>query len=296
MGGQWQVFLQAADPEDRGGTACWMGQNDGNLPWIRDETKSYSDAEWLAEIQRLNRDPLTNHRFRKGDLVEVTARRSLFYGGKRNINEAHDKSPDADFSLRLLWADYGLPEPEVVSLAELVRPDDGDPATREDIFDPSRQTGGERYQGMRVRINGLRLSDAAGWGRSAWGERLCRVTDGAGRFLPVRTALRAWGPPPTGRFDAIGILNQESGSGTDGTYGYELFLQEIVVQEPPRLQISVISWPAEAEGFQLEFSDALPAGSWQRVPALPQLQNDRWTVSEFIEPGARRFYRLVRTR
>lgn len=296
MGGQWQIFIQAANPEDRGGTACWMGQNYGNLPWIRNEAKSYTEAEWEAEIRRLSRDPLTNHRFRKGDLVEVTARRSLFYGGKRNINEAHDKNPDADFSIRLIWADYGLPEPELITLADLVRPDDGDPTTREDIFDPTRQTGGERYQGVRVRINGLRLTDASGWGRMAWGERLCRVTDGTRRFFPVRTSLRAWGPPPTGEFDAIGILNQESGSGTDGTYGYELFVQEIVVHDPPRLQISVISWPAEAAGFRLEFSDTLPAGTWQVVPAAPRLQDGRWAVSEYIEPGGRRFYRLLQAR
>jgi hypothetical protein len=297
MGGQWQIFIQAADPEeDRGGTACWMGQNYGNLPWIRDEAKSYTDAEWLAEIRRLSRDPLTNHRFRKGDLVEVSARRSLFYGGKRNINEAHDKSPDADFSIRLVWADYGLPEPELITLADLVRPDDGDPTTREDIFDPTRQTGGERYQGVRVRINGLRFTDASGWGRMAWGERLCRVTDGTRRFFPVRTSLRAWGPPPTGEFDAIGILNQESGSGTDGTCGYELFVQEIVVHDPPRLQISVISWPAEAEGFQLEFTDALPAAGWQGVPATPQLRNGCWLVHELVGPDAHRFYRLKQAR
>ncbi len=296
MGGQWQVFIQAADPEDRGGTACWLGQNYGNLAWIRDSARSYTDAEWLAEVQRLNRDPLTNHRFRKGDLVEVTARRSLFYGGKRNINEAHDKNSDADFALRLVWADYGLPEPEVITLADLVRPDDGDPNTREDIFDPTRQSGGERYQGMRVRINAVKLTEAGGWGRVPWNERRCRVSDGTGRFFPVRTSLRTWGPPPTGWFDAIGILNQESGSGTDGTHGYELFVQEIVEHEPPRLQISVISWPAAAEGFQLEFTEALPGSLWERVPAVPRLNDGRWTVSEIIVPGAQRYYRLIQGR
>ncbi len=294
MGGQWQVFLQAVDPQDRGGTACWMGQNYGNLPWIRDSARSYSDAAWTAEIQRLSRDPANHHRFRKGDLVEVTARRSLFYGGKRNINEAHDAGPDADFTLRLVWADFGLPAPEPITLADVVRPDDGDPATLEDIFDPARQTGGERYQGMRVRLQRVRLTDAAGWGQVDWSTRRCRVTDGAGRFLPVRTALRSWGPPPTGWFDAIGILNQESGSGTDGTSGYELFVQEIETEEPPRLQISVLSWPAAAGGFQLEFTDELPAGRWLAWPAAPQLREGRWTVQALIEPGTQRYFRLNR--
>lgn len=294
MGGQWQIFIQAADPGDRGGTACWLGQNYGNLPWIRDTAKSYTDEEWRAEIHRLSRDPATNHRFRRGDLVEVTANRSLFYGGKRNINEAHDKSPEADFTLRLVWADYGLPEPEVITLADLVRPDDGDPGTREDIFDPTRQTGGERYQGVRVRLNDLTLVDASGWGKVAWGERRCLVTDGTGRFFPVRTALGSWGPPPSGRFNAIGILNQESGSGTDGTLGYELFVQEIVVHDPPALQISVVSWPASAPGFQLQFSDAVNGGLWQPVSRQPELLDGRWVVSEPVIPGSQRFFRLYK--
>ena len=294
MGGQWQIFLQAADPGDRGGTACWMGQNYGNLPWIRNTAKSYTDEEWRAEIRRLSRDPATNHRFRRGDLIEVTANRSLFYGGKRNINEAHDKSPEADFTVRLVWADYGLPEPEVITLADLVRPEDGDPGTREDIFDPTRQTGGERYQGVRVRLNNLMLVDASGWGKVAWGERLCRVTDGTGRLFPVRTALGSWGTPPSGRFDAIGILNQESGSGTDGTFGYELFVQEVVVHDPPALQISLVSWPASAPGFQLQVSDAVNGGLWQPVTHPPELLNGRWVVYEPVIPGSQRFYRLFK--
>ena len=47
----------------------------------------------MAEILRLNLDPSTMHQFRAGDLVEMTVRQSLFYGGKRNINEGHDIDP-----------------------------------------------------------------------------------------------------------------------------------------------------------------------------------------------------------
>ena len=98
LGGEWEIFIQAVEPGDRGGTACWMGQNYGNLPWLHDEGLSYSDTAWLAEVDRLNHDPEHHHRFRAGDLVEVTAARSLFYAGKRNINEAHDTHP-----LRANW-------------------------------------------------------------------------------------------------------------------------------------------------------------------------------------------------
>lgn len=294
MGGQWQVFIQAVAPGDRGGTALWMGQNYGNLSWIRDSAKSYTDEEWTSEVNRVSRDPVNNHRFRKGDLVEVTANRSLFYGGKRNINEAHDKNPDADFTIVLLRADYGLPEPEVITLADLVRPDDGDPTTKEDIFDPTRQTGGEHYQGMRVRINGLSLVDKTGWGKTDWGSRKCIVTDGQGRFFPVRTSLWNVGPAPEGRFDAIGILNQESGSGIDGTFGYELFVQEVIMHDPPVLRISVVSWPVSAPGFELEYSDELDPANWRPVGTPPLRVNGNFVVTDQLNQTGRRFYRLVR--
>jgi hypothetical protein len=63
----------------------------------------------------------------------------------------------------LLVPDYGLPEPEVLSLASVVNPDDGDPATSEEIFDATRATGGEHWQGMRVRLTRLQVVDASGW-------------------------------------------------------------------------------------------------------------------------------------
>lgn len=294
MGGQWQVFIQAVDAGDRGGTALWMGQNYGNLAWIKDSVKSYTDQEWAAEVNRVNRDPVNNHRFRKGDLVEVTANRSLFYGGKRNINEAHDKSPGADFTIVLVRADHGLPEPELIALSDLVRPDDGDPNTKEDIFDPTRQTGGEHYQGMRVRISGLALVDDAGWGKTGWEERKCIVTDGEGRYFPVRTSLYNLGPAPVGKFDAIGILNQESGSGSNGTFGYELFVQEVIVHDPPVLRISVISWPVSAPGFRLEFADSLFPAEWRPVTGKPVLMNGSYVVQETVGDAATRFYRLSR--
>lgn len=294
MGGEWEIFIQAAEPGDYGGTACWMGQNYGNLGWIKDSAKSYSDLEWTAEVNRLNRDPQNNHRFRKGDLVEITANRSLFYGGKRNVNEAHDKSPAADFSITLVRADVGLPAPQVITLADLVSPDDGNPGTQEDIFDVTRATGGERYQGTRIRINNLTLTDASGWGKTSWAERKCQVTDGTGRFLTMRTALGSWCAPPAGGFHAVGILNQESGSGSNGTFGYELFAQEIVDTSPPVLQISVVSWSASTAGFRLQSRDGFEGKQWEAVTAEPNISQGRFIVSDPVPAHGISFYRLMK--
>lgn len=279
LGGQWEVFLQAVDPGDRGGTACWMGQNYGNLPWLRNSDLSYSNRAWVSEILRLEHDPETGHRFRAGDLVEVTVNQSLFYAGKRNINEGHSIDPQYDFSLTLLSAGYGLPEPEWVPLSELVHPDDGNPETSEEIFDPTRATGCEHWQGMRVRIPGLQMAtDPAltnrlgmryfgtnGWNPELpWDQRRCTVTDGAGRYFTLRHPRYSLGPVPTGVFDAIGILNQESGSGLQGTNGYELIVQQVVLP-PPEVEIGrpvVVHWADLGSDYVLESSPSLTDPTW----------------------------------
>ncbi|NGO39752.1 hypothetical protein G4L39_10150 [Limisphaera ngatamarikiensis] len=308
MGGEWQVFLQAVDPEDRGGTACWMGQNYGNLAWLRNSELSYTNRAWVSEILRLEHDPETGHRFRAGDLVEVTVRQSLFYGGKRNINEGHSIDPQYDFSFTLLSAGYGLPEPELVPLSELVRPDDGNPETSEEIFDPTRATGCEHWQGMRIRIPGLQLvSDPAltnrlgarfygtnGWNPALpWGQRRCTVTDGAGRYFTLRHPRYSLGPVPSGVFDAIGILNQESGSGIQGTNGYELIVQQIVLP-PPEVDIAravVVHWPDNGTAYMLESSPQLADPVWSPVP-LPVVRAEGRCMVVLPPQEAQRYFRL----
>lgn len=224
LGAQWQIFVQPTDPADHAGTACWMGQNCGNVPWNKDSALSYTDAEWTAELNRLT----SNGQLGKGDLIEIYARNVGFHGGKTNVNEAHTNAPATDFDITILEAGHGLPAAEPLTLADL----DVDPGVAGydplfPRFDASRMSGGEYYQGRRVRINGLSMVDDSGWGETAWGERLCTVTDGQGRQFLLRMPLfdaLDLGPVPQGPFDAIGIFNQED-SYKDG---YELFVQEIV--------------------------------------------------------------------
>lgn len=298
MGGEWQVVVQAALAGDRGGTACYMGQNYGNHPSHLGEEFSYGNEAWTAEVERLNHDPAGGRALRKGDLVAVTANRSLFYGGKRNVNEAHDKDPAADFTLSLVVPDYGLPEPEVLSLASVVNPDDGDPATSEEIFDATRATGGERWQGMRVRLTRLQVVDASGWNPThLWGARKCRVTDGDGRFFTLRHPRQDLGPAPTGWFDAVGVFNQESGSGSQGTNGYELFLQQVLPASEPALEIAiktVVSWPGALANYQLLSATALE-GPYAPVTNAPVRWEDRQAVLQDPAEASARFYRLERT-
>lgn len=217
MGGQWQVFVQAVDAGDAGGTAAWMGQNIGNIRG--NPADNYTDNEWVSELGRLSADPLSGHRFQPGDLVELRARApGLFNAGKTNINEQHYKAPEQDFDIVLIQAGYGLPTPTVIGLADVK--DAGDAF----LFDQTRATGAERYQGTLVRINGISFVSPAGWGPNGQ----LTIQDGSGRTLPVllgrSRGFSAYGPP-TGTFDIVGIFDQEDKVTDDGwKAGYRLWV------------------------------------------------------------------------
>jgi hypothetical protein len=296
LGGQWQVFVQAVWPGDRGGVECWMAQNYGNLPWLRSSSFSYDNAAWAAEVARVSHDPATGHAFRKGDLVTVTANGSLFYGGMQNINEEHSVDPALDFTVSLVASNYGQPAPEALSLSSVISTNLS-PTGHYDIFDPTRATGGEHWQGMRVRINGLTLVTTNGWStNSDWSARYCTATDGEGRQFPLIHPLYDLGPAPTNRFDATGIFLQESGSDMDGTFGYELFVQQIAPSAPTALTIAmkpVITWPGSLSNYQLQCRDSLTSTNWTPVTNAPVLVNGQNTV--ILDPmAAQKFYRLQR--
>jgi len=300
LGGQWQVFVQVVTNNDRGGVECWMAQNYGNLPWEpHDGSDSYSDEVWSNEVYRVSHDPATGYAFRKGDLVTIAANGSLFYGGMQNINEEHSTDPAYDFTISLVATNFGLPAPEVISLSSVISTN-LTATGHYDIFDPTRQSGGEFYQGMRVRINGLTLVTTDGWNtNSDWDSRYCTATDGEGRQFPLIHPLYDIGPAPANQFDATGVFLQESGSGTDGTFGYELFVQEIAPSDAAILNIAVqngsavVSWPGSLANYQLQSSDSLPNPNWTAITNSPSIVSGQNVVS--LNPsGTQKFFRLQR--
>jgi hypothetical protein len=225
LGGEAEFSVQATDLDgtpwdtdpgaafdDFGGTSCWMGQNYGNHIMRQDPSFSYTDAEWTAELGRLNlfggdgvTDPL-----RAGDLVEIRARAGLPYKGKMNVNELHTNDPAMDFEIVVLQEGYGLPAPTPISLSDLKTAGDAF------IFDPTRQAGGERYQGEMVQLMDVRVASTQTWTT----ESLVAVTDGV-RTFTVRlgangsfdgTELFGVGE----RFNVVGIMNQADSSGQGG--------------------------------------------------------------------------------
>ena len=291
------MFVQALGGSDRNGVECWMAQNYGNLPWEpHDGSDSYDNSAWTSEVNRVSHDPATGYALHKGDLVMITAGGSLFYGGMQNINEEHKTDPAYDFILSLVSTNFGLPAPQIISLSSVISTNFSTTG-HYDIFDPTRATGGERYQGMRVRINGLTLTATSGWNTNAdWNARYCPATDGEGRQLPLIHPRYDLGPAPTNQFDATGVFIQESGSSSDGTFGYELFVQEITPSSGAVLNLanqSVITWPASLANYQVQSSDSLVNPNWTAVSNTPALVNGQNTVV-LTPTGAQKFFRLQR--
>jgi hypothetical protein len=226
----------------------------------------------------------------------ITANGSLFYGGMQNVNEEHTVGPTYQFTISLVSSNFGLPSPQVISLSSVLSTNLS-AAGHYDIFDPTRKSGGEYYQGMRVRINGLTLVTTDGWNPNAdWDSRYCTATDGEGRQFPLIHPRYDIGPAPTNRFDATGVFLQESGSGTDGTFGYELFVQEITPSSSAVLNLAdepVITWPAALANYQVQSSDSLTTPDWTAVTNVPALVNGQNTMV-LTPSGAQEFYRLQR--
>lgn len=225
LGGRAEVFIQSVnldgtpwDPDpvnpynDFGGTAAWMGQNYGNLPWINDHPgRSYTNEQWSAELDRLGYNYVgrTTPAIQPGDLIEVRARVGLNYAGKRNINEAHNNVPANDFEIVILQSNFGLPAAAPISLADLKT------TANEFIWDATRQTGGEFYQMTRVELRNVRLADGAPWGKNTW----TNVIDPFGRTLSIYLGLNdsfLTSVAPDGLFDVTGILDQNASNGIGG--------------------------------------------------------------------------------
>jgi hypothetical protein len=263
FGGIQQVYFQAVEPGDLGGTAMFLAQSLGNHPANQDDFFSYTNAEWLAELERVNRDPDTGHVFAAGDLVEVRARIGLHFSGKFNVNEAHDNAPQNDFDVVLIEAGYGVPLPQVIRLVDIKAADDTD------RFDPTRATGGERYQSQWVTLRKVQVMDPENWAA----EQQVVVSDGT-RTLPLLLGTDPAfdsEPAPEGWTTITGIMDQEaSPSPFGGLNGYRLIATA-------RTDFAGgTGCPVDVNGDgQTDAGDLVPlAGAWGSADAAADLNED----------------------
>jgi hypothetical protein len=304
MGGQAEFFVQAVDLDgtpwdpfpdlpydDFGGTACWVGQNYGNLPFVGDPDGSYTDVEWTAELGRLGLfggDGVTEP-LRAGDLVELRARGGLFFQGKMNVNEQHSKSASRDFEVVVLKRGFGLLSPPLL-LADLKTEAD------EFVFDADRQTGGEYFQGSRVRLLSVRVTEEVSWTAGA----VFAVSDGM-RSMNLRLGRHPGFDggtvfPPGTPFDVTGILNQASATGTDG---YQVLVMKSAdcAASPAGLALeilagrAVVRWPANPGVQVLLRSASMTPESWLPAPGEPVASSGMQVHREPVEAG-RIFFKL----
>ncbi|MBN1763763.1 MAG: hypothetical protein JW860_00770 [Sedimentisphaerales bacterium] len=213
MGAMWQIYIQG-EGTDHAGTAVWIGQKYGNLPGNPPE-ESYSEAEWLSELCRINHDETTGYLFNTGDRIRVSGY-FIPFNGKNNINETHSKDPFFDFTLELLEPGAGLPQPEVVTLNELKDVSD------QFIFDVTRQSGCEYYQSRLIRINSVSFVDPNDWAPGA----TLTITNGIKTFpvlLGRGTGIKEGTNNLVETFDVVGILDQEDNS-DPYTGGYRIWV------------------------------------------------------------------------
>jgi hypothetical protein len=124
------------------------------------------------------------------------------------------------------------------------------------------------------------------------------VTDGQGRYFTLRHPRYTLGPAPAAKFDAVGIFTQESGSGIQGTNGYELFVQQVIPQDPPALAIApaiALRWPASGAVYQLESRPDLNSTNWFPVTNTPVIMDAQNTILVPPVSDPQQFYRLRKT-
>lgn len=216
MGGQWQIFVQG-EGGDHAGTACWMGQYYGKLFGNSHPDDSYSPEAWTAEMTRLNEINLvgetdTGHVLRMGDRVRVTGYAMFRPGhGKTNINERHSIGSAMDFTVEWLGSNVAPLSAETITLADLQADDtSADYDATYPMFDASRMTGAEYYQGTLVRIQDVHF-DGGTWGP----DETLTLTDGTHSLdclLGISDDFLQPNVLDDAGFDVIGILDQESGN------------------------------------------------------------------------------------
>ena len=212
MGGQWQIYIQG-EGNDHAGTAVYLGQYYAK---VGGQSGSYTDEQLLSELCRINHDPNTGYTFAAGDRVKVTGWYK-FYKGKINVNEQHETDPVFDFEVELLEPAAGLPQPESITLS-LVKD-----SSNQYIFNQTRLTGCEYYQGRLVRINDVNIVNPGNWAPDA----TITIVDGTGRTFPVKLGIGDGFTRydcPTGQIDVIAIFDQESSGYTVCTDGYRLWV------------------------------------------------------------------------
>jgi hypothetical protein len=215
----FQVYVQG-EGSDAGGIAAWAGSfyyqgGPGSNPWLAEYDRLTPDANY----------PTTP--WQAGDRIRVEGYIAN-HNGKTNINERHTSDPGMDFSIYLVEAGVGLPEP--VAIPSISTCASFDSAGDADPLLAHRHTGGELYQGQLCKLEGVELLSGV-W---AAGQTVVVTDDGGSSQLNLLlSAMGNFTSAPAGLFDVVGIFDQEdTASPYTGDYRLWVTGQDSVSQIP----------------------------------------------------------------
>lgn len=262
---QYTIFLQ----DLTGGLQVWAGR------W------------WYPEQQF----PPQYMAVEAGDLVRVEGF-IMNHNGKVFINDRHSPSPDVWFTVAILEKGVGMPEPKLIPSISACN-----------YFDQSRAGGGEKYQTRWSRLNDVEIVSGT-WGsyvEDVKGEMT--ITDGTGE-LTMRLARQGDFDDyaaPTGKFDVIGIFDQEDPEEFEGDpfhENYRIWVKRykhiIPVVEAPTMEIRKaikVQWMSvDGVTYHVYRSDDLE--TWQ--PVGDPLIGDGTALSIFddVEGVWKKFYKI----
>jgi hypothetical protein len=238
----WQAFVQALPEGDYAGQH--VDANDfGGAAVFMNNYGIYTETLWNSEMTRVNY-PVGSQvtaPLRFGDVVMVEARApGSPYNGKYNINEQHNSSDTKDFIITILQRGTSPTAATGLTLADFK--DDSD----DFIFDGSRASGCEHYQGSLVHLDNLTLVNPANWGTG----KTVTVQQGDRTFpmlLGLDSNLDKIDANALGTFSVTAIMDQEDSStvvGADPDYvdNYRLWLTSSsgLVPEPGSLVLLVL--------------------------------------------------------
>ncbi len=117
------------------------------------------------------------------------------HNGKVFINDRHSSAPEIRFVVTILEKGAGMPEPARIPSISACN-----------YFDASRAGGGEKYQTQWCRLNDVEILSGS-WGN----DQELIISDGTGQLTMLLSGQGDFDgyAAPTGKFDVIGIFDQE---------------------------------------------------------------------------------------
>ncbi len=203
------------------------------------------------------------------------------HNGKVFINDRHSSAPEIRFTVAIAEKGVGMPEPKVIPSISACN-----------YFDQTRAGGGEKYQTQWCRLNNVEIVSGT-WGNN----QEVIITDGTGELTMLLSGRGDFDDyaAPTGKFDVIGIFDQEDLE-TPFHENYRIWVKrdEYILRSVPTVEIHravKVQWMSrEGVTYQVYRSDDL--ATWQPVGDALVGDGTDMFIFDDIEGAWKKFYKI----